>query len=50
MSTLGYSITEPFLRSPVEEWQPHARQSASTIEWWYVTTVLCDASGNLYFV
>ena len=46
MSTLSHSITEPFLRSPVQEWQPHARQSASMIEWWYVTTVLYDASGN----
>jgi hypothetical protein len=47
MSTLSYSITGPFLRSPVQEWQPHAKQSASTIEWWYVTTVLYDASGTL---
>src|SRR5713226_10608608 len=30
MATLGYSVTEPALRSPVEEWQPHGKQSEST--------------------
>jgi hypothetical protein len=29
MATLSYSVTEPALRSPVEEWQPHAKQSES---------------------
>ncbi len=27
MTTLSYSVTEPALRSPVEEWQPHGKQS-----------------------
>jgi hypothetical protein len=39
MATLSYSVTEPALRSPVEEWQPHAKQSESTHEWWYLTAV-----------
>ena len=30
MTTLSYSVTEPALRSPVEEWQPHGKQSEST--------------------
>ena len=29
MATLSYSVREPALRSPVEEWQPHAKQSES---------------------
>jgi hypothetical protein len=29
MATLSYSVTEPALRSPVEEWQPHRKQSES---------------------
>lgn len=40
MSTLSYSMTEPFLRSLVPEWQPHARQSASATEWWYEERML----------
>src|SRR5260370_2454581 len=50
MTTLSYSITEPALRSPVEEWQPHSKQSESTYEWWYVTTIVRDAAGNPYFL
>jgi predicted secreted hydrolase len=49
-TTLSYSITDPFLRSPVEEWQPHRKQSEITEEWWYLTTVLYDAAGNRYFL
>jgi len=30
MTTLSYSLTQPALRSPVEEWQPHDKQSEST--------------------
>jgi hypothetical protein len=30
MSTLSFSVTEPALRSPVEEWQPHRKESEST--------------------
>jgi hypothetical protein len=29
MTTLNYSVTEPALRSPVAEWQPHGKQSES---------------------
>jgi predicted secreted hydrolase len=50
MATLSYSVTEPALRSPVEEWQPHAKQSESTHEWWYLTAVAHDAAGNPYFL
>jgi predicted secreted hydrolase len=48
MTALNYSITEPVLRSPVEEWQPHAKQSESTTEWWYLTAVVRDTAGNAY--
>src|SRR5260370_16668775 len=50
MSTLSYSITEPALRSPVEEWQPHGKESESTTEWWYLTAVVHDTTGNSYFL
>ena len=50
MATLSYSVAEPALRSPVEEWQPHAKQSENTIEWWYVTAVVHDTAGNPYFL
>src|SRR5260370_32927467 len=50
MATLSYSVTEPALRSPVEEWQPHSKQSESTTEWWYVTAMVHDTAGNSYFL
>jgi predicted secreted hydrolase len=50
MSTLSYNVTEPALRSPIEEWQPHAKQSETTTEWWYVTAVVHDTAGNPYFL
>jgi predicted secreted hydrolase len=50
MATLSYSVTEPALRSPVEEWQPHGKQSESSHEWWYVTAVVHDTAGNPYFL
>jgi hypothetical protein len=50
MTTLSYSITKPALRSPVEEWQPHGKQSESTMEWWYLTAIVHDAAGNRYFL
>ena len=50
MNTLSYSITEPALRSPVEEWQPHGKESDSTTEWWYLTAVVHDTTGNSYFL
>ncbi len=50
MATLSYSVTEPALRSPVEEWQPHGKQSETTKEWWYLTAVVHDTAGNPYFL
>jgi hypothetical protein len=50
MTTLSYSVTEPALRSPIEEWQPHGKQSESTTEWWYLTALVHDAAGNPYFL
>ena len=50
MSTLSYSVTQPALRSPAEEWQPHSKQSPSTIEWWYMTALVHDTIGNPYFL
>src|SRR5258708_19929571 len=50
MATLSYSVTEPALRSPLEEWQPHGKQSDSTTEWWYLTAVVHDTAGNPYFL
>src|SRR5260370_39056705 len=50
MATLSYSVTQPALRSPVEEWQPHGKQSESTTEWWYLTAVVNDTAGNPYFL
>jgi hypothetical protein len=46
VTTLAYSITRPVLRSPVEEWQPHPKQSESTTEWWYMTGAVHDTAGN----
>jgi predicted secreted hydrolase len=50
MTTLSYNVKEPALRSPVEEWQPHGKQSETTTEWWYLTAVVHDAAGNPYFL
>jgi predicted secreted hydrolase len=50
MATLSYSVTEPAFRSPVEEWQPHGKQSESTTEWWYLTATVHDTAGNPYFL
>src|SRR5882757_5393313 len=50
MTILSYSVTEPALRSPVVEWQPHGKQSESTTEWWYLTALVHDTVGNPYFL
>jgi hypothetical protein len=50
MATLSYSVTEPGLRSPVEEWQPHTKQRETTTEWWYLTALVNDTAGNPYFL
>src|ERR1700737_163870 len=48
MNTLSYSTTKPALRSPVEEWQPHGKQSESSTEWWDLTAVVHDTAGHPY--
>ena len=50
MTTLSYSVTEPALRLPVAEWQPHGKQSESTTEWWYLTALVHDTAGSPYFL
>jgi hypothetical protein len=48
---LSYDVTRPMTkRSFVEEWAPHARQSAKSFEWWYMTATVHDAQGNPYFL
>jgi len=37
-------------RSAVEEWQPHPGQTTISQEWWYVTALLHDATGNRYLL
>ena len=49
MTTLSYSVTEPALRSPVEEWQPHGKQRESTKEWWFLTAVVHNTAENPLF-
>jgi len=39
MTTLSYSATELALRSPIEEWQPHGKQSESTSGWEHLNTL-----------
>src|SRR6266436_1618641 len=41
MTTLSYSVTEPALRSPVEKWQPHGKQSGSTTSAPLFASVAC---------
>jgi predicted secreted hydrolase len=50
MTLLSYDIEHPVLRSPAEEWQPHAAQTASSTEWWYLTSLAFDNVGNPYFL
>jgi hypothetical protein len=37
-------------RSAAEEWQPHQAKTTTTQEWWYITALLHDASGNRYLL
>ena len=50
MTVLSYDTEHPALRSPVEEWQPHAAQSPKSTEWWYLTSLTFDDVGNPYFL
>ena len=47
---LTFDVKNPVLRSPMEEWAPHAKMSDKSFEWWYTTTIAYDASGNPYFI
>ena len=48
MTVLSYDIEHPTLRSPAEEWQPHAAESRTSKEWWYLTSLAFDNVGNPY--
>lgn len=47
---LSFDVSKPHIRSPQEEWRPHARMSEKSFEWWYVTLHAFDASGRRYFL
>lgn len=47
---LDYDVKNPVVRSPVEEWKPHARMDENSFEWWYITSVAYDEQGRRYFV
>jgi predicted secreted hydrolase len=47
---LSYDTQNITHRSAFEEWQPHRGQTATSQEWWYVTALLHDASGNQYLL
>lgn len=52
MKLLSYDTKNPIesKRSFQEEWAPHARQTDTSFEWWYITGNLHDAQGNPYFL
>ena len=46
---LSFDSKPPYShRSAAAEWEPHAKQTNYTQEWWYTTAFLNDAKGNLY--
>ena len=47
---LTFDVRNPVVRSPREEWRPHARMSEKSYEWWYVTVHASDNSGRSYFL
>ena len=47
---LSYDTQNITHRSAFEEWQPHRGQTTTSQEWWYVTALLQDASGNQYLL
>jgi hypothetical protein len=49
---LKFDINNPVesKRTAWEEWAPHAKMSAKTFEWWYMTALVHDAQGNPYFM
>lgn len=47
---ISYDTQNMTHRSAKEEWQPHRAQSATSIEWWYLTALLHDASGKQYML
>ncbi len=34
---------------PIQEWQPHRRQTIKTLEWWYINGLVYDEKKNPYF-
>lgn len=47
---LDFDVKNPVLRSPTEEWKPHARMNENSFEWWYITSVAYDEQGRRYFI
>jgi predicted secreted hydrolase len=47
-SELSYNTKNMTHRSAVEKWQPHARQTNLTQEWWYTTAFFHDTKDQLY--
>jgi predicted secreted hydrolase len=50
MTLLSYDVEYPSVRTPDEEWQPHAAQTRRSTEWWYLTSLAFDNVGNPYFL
>lgn len=47
---LPYDLKSPVLRTPEEEWRPHAWNSDESTEWWYITSCFYDTSGTPYML
>ena len=47
---LSYDFTQGKTRPPAQEWAPHHKQSKTSIEWWYMTSVVHDSAGNQYLL
>jgi len=49
-SELSFDTANMTHRTAKEEWQPHQSQTTISQEWWYVTALLHDSSGNRYML
>lgn len=47
---ISYDTQNMSHRSAKEEWQPHRAQTTTSMEWWYITALLYDSSGNKYLL
>ena len=47
---ISYDTQNMTHRSAKEEWQPHQGQTTMSTEWWYLTAILHDSSGNKYLL